>query len=490
LKGGYKIMQQEVINPNQPIIDSLINNDYKLAEKLAKDCISENPLNAQAWLYLAQSLAFQGSGQTAEKVFQRAWLLDPQAVWIEQARADLKLADLGKERKDIERLLEVKNVSVTAAIILKNEEKHIHNCLKNLVNAVDEIIIVDTGSTDNTIKIAKTFPKVKVIEFEWIDDFSAARNAALPHIENDWVIWIDADEYLYEEDVENVRIVAGIFEEVNAPILIRIGQMNKTNEGQIIGNFDMNRMFQLKYPFKFYSRIHEQIKLENKDMYDRNEISIPVKIRVYHEGYTSSSMNKKDTLNRNIKLLEKMVEDEPRNPAWLFFYGRELATSGRLDEGISTLLKAEECAKEYPNFGRVLDVQIILVNSYLAKREYDKAEEVCLRSMNIRNDFPDILYALARIKLEKGYSLLNEAEKHVVKAKESFETYRSIVSPDEAIRYWKADLLLSDICLYQGKIAKAIEGYEKSLLSSPVSAKTSIKDKLERVEKEIQSLRK
>lgn len=483
-------MQEEIINPNQHIIDSLINNEYKLAEELSKECIKKNPLNAQAWVYLAEAVAFQGSGQTAEKILQRAWLLDPQAVWVKQAQNDLKQADLGKVRKDIEHLLDVKKVTVSAVIILKNEEIHIYNCLKNLVKAVDEIIIVDTGCTDNTIEIAKTFPKVKVIQFEWCDDFSAARNAALPHIESEWVVWIDADEYLFEEDIENIRTVAGIFTNVDASVLIRIGQMNKTDGGQIIGNYDMNRMFQLNHSFKFYSRIHEQIINENKDMYDRNEISIPVKIRVYHEGYTSSAMNKKDTLNRNIKLLEKMVCDEPENPAWLFFYGREVCTGGRIDTGITLLLKAEKCAESHPNFGRILDVYGILVNAYLSKHDLEKAEEVCLRAMKVRSDFPDILYAYARIKLEKGYKLLSDAEEYVIKAKDSFETYRSLVSPDESIKIWKSDLLRADALLYQGKVAKAVEYYEKSMQVSPASAKFSIENKLEKIENEIKNISK
>ena len=259
-------MQQDAPNQYQTIIDLLITHDFIHAEKLSVELIKANPLNAQVWLYLAEALAFQGYGQTAQKVFERAWLLDPQAIWVEQAQADLKQEDLGITRKDIEDLLIIKKVTLSAAIIVKNEEEHINHCLRNLVPAVDEIIIVDTGCIDNTIKIAKTFPKVSIIEFEWCDDFSAARNAALPHIKSDWVIWVDADEYLFDEDVENVRIAAAIYDEVSRPVLLRIGQMNKTDDSQLIANYDMNRMFSLKYPFRFFSRIHEQIKLENENL--------------------------------------------------------------------------------------------------------------------------------------------------------------------------------------------------------------------------------
>ena len=294
---------------------------------------------------------------------------------------------------------------------------------------------------------------------------------------------------MYEEDIENIRTAAAIYDDVNAPALIRIGQMNKTNDGQIVANYDMNRMFSMKYPYSFHSRIHEQIKIIGKDMYTHSAFSIPVRIRVYHDGYTISEMKLKNKLNRNIQLLKKMVEEEPNNPAWLFFYGRELCTAGNIDEGIKSLLKCEKSAENYPSFGRLLDVHSILVNAYLLKKDLSKAEEVCIRSMEIRKDFPDILYAYARIKLEKSSQLLNEAEVYVVNSINSFESYRSIVSPDESIRNWKGELLYSDIALCQGKITKAVESYKKALEASPPSVKGSIKDKLDMINNEAQILK-
>lgn len=418
----------------QQIINLLMEHDFVQAEKLIIEIIKKDPINAQAWLYLAEALSFQGYGKTAEKVFQRAWLLDPQASWIDIAKADIKKADLGKTREDIEELLVVKNITITAAMIVKNEEHHINNCLKNLVAAVDEIIIVDTGSTDNTIKIAQTFPKVKVIQFQWCDDFSAARNAAIPYIKSDWALWVDADEYLYEEDIENIKTAAAIYDSINAPVLLRIGHMNETTDGQVIANYDINRMYSLRYPYKFYSRIHEQIKLEGVNMYEHSPFSKPVKVRVYHNGYTLSEIRQKDKLHRNLELLKIMVEEEPNNPAWLFFYGRELCAAGKIDDGIDAILKCEDAAKNNPSFGRLLEVHTILANAYLSKKDLDKAEEVCIRSLKIRNDFPNILYMLARIKVERSLRLLNDAEKHVENSLNAFETYRGMVSPDESIR--------------------------------------------------------
>jgi tetratricopeptide (TPR) repeat protein len=85
--------------------------------------------------------------------------------------------------------------SVTAALIVRDEADFIENCLSSLAGNVDEIILVDTGSRDQTIEIASRFP-VKVHHFSWCDNFSAARNFALEQATGDWILYIDADERL------------------------------------------------------------------------------------------------------------------------------------------------------------------------------------------------------------------------------------------------------------------------------------------------------
>jgi len=103
-------------------------------------------------------------------------------------------------------------------MIVKNEEEHLANCLNSVKDLVDEIIIVDTGSTDRTKEIAESFG-AKMFDFEWCDDFSAARNESLKHATGDWVLVLDADEVLAKEDCEVIRNL--IQEDVGGYILIQ-----------------------------------------------------------------------------------------------------------------------------------------------------------------------------------------------------------------------------------------------------------------------------
>ena len=459
------------------IIESLLNKQFARAEELSVRALAKDHFNAQLWLYLAEALCFQGYGASAMAVFNRAWILDPDAMWIAQAAEDLKKSNIGRFREETDKLLAVESISVTAALIVKNESEHIENCLRRIVNAVDEIVIVDTGSTDDTIEIIKNFPKIKIINFEWCDDFAAARNAAMPHIKSDWVIWIDADEYLYEEDVEAIKEVAAMFRDVKAPVLIRIGIMCQNDDGSIFGKYYIPRMFRMKDNFIFSGRVHEQLIIVGKDMYyNQNVYSKAVRIRLLHHGYKLSILEERNKLDRNIRLLKKMVDENPYDPAWLFFLGRELFHDGQFDESMEVLSKCERESFHYPGFGRLLGLYTMMAKMLVDKSDYDAAEEVCKKALLLRNDFPDILYLLAVISVEKGRDLYKAAKECAIKSKARFEGYRDIISPDYSILNWKADILLADVALNQGSTGEAYSAYQKLLKSYP--AREDIREKI------------
>jgi glycosyltransferase involved in cell wall biosynthesis len=98
----------------------------------------------------------------------------------------------------------MKEATLSLCMIAKNEEKQIARCLGSAKNFVDEIIVVDTGSNDRTVEIAKQFG-AKVVSHEWKDDFSDARNVSLEHASGDWILVIDSDETISKEDLEKIR---------------------------------------------------------------------------------------------------------------------------------------------------------------------------------------------------------------------------------------------------------------------------------------------
>lgn len=97
------------------------------------------------------------------------------------------------------------NHKISACLIVKNEESCIEQCLKNARNYVDEILMVDTGSTDNTVNLARKYAD-RILHFKWNDDFSSARNFSIQSAQNDWIIVLDADETVKQWD-EKILII-------------------------------------------------------------------------------------------------------------------------------------------------------------------------------------------------------------------------------------------------------------------------------------------
>ena len=95
---------------------------------------------------------------------------------------------------------------IAAAIIVKNEADHLRRCLGSIRDFCDEIVVVDTGSTDDTVAIAESFG-AKVLHKPWRDDFAASRNFALDAVTAEWVLYIDADEELVMKDIHAMRAV-------------------------------------------------------------------------------------------------------------------------------------------------------------------------------------------------------------------------------------------------------------------------------------------
>ena len=115
-------------------------------------------------------------------------------------------------------------IILSVGMIVKNEEKHLENCLsalkKLLDNVPSELIIVDTGSTDRTKEIAAKYAD-KVLDFEWIDDFSAARNFCAKNASNNWILALDCDEYVNKVDVHTIRILMQKFPKCTGVIRLK-----------------------------------------------------------------------------------------------------------------------------------------------------------------------------------------------------------------------------------------------------------------------------
>lgn len=182
-------------------------------------------------------------------------------------------------------------IKLSSYIICKNEEARIKDAVMSLLNHVDEIIIVDTGSTDRTINIVKNVDtsKIKVFEIEWRDDFAAARNFALEKVNYNWVVTIDADEVL-KEPCQLKEMIASLPEKINAiyPSIVSVGEEEEKG-------YSIPRIFK-KDEFYYHGVVHEQLTpLKSKELYFSE-------LEILHYGYENDTLIKKQKLVRNFQL--------------------------------------------------------------------------------------------------------------------------------------------------------------------------------------------
>lgn len=211
---------------------------------------------------------------------------------------------------------------ISVCMIAKNEEQHIEECLKRLKPYHYEIVFVDTGSTDHTVEIAAKYTD-KIYHFDWIDDFSAARNYALAQADNDWILSIDCDEYLESIDVRSLLQLMKQHPYNVGQVLIR----NRfTQDGQTsIENIRVSRFFNKNY-YHFEGAIHEQVERKHADNNSEHLteiINLPKKaftapITLLHVGYDGSEAEMREKSLRNIALLEKELESTGAD-AYLYY---------------------------------------------------------------------------------------------------------------------------------------------------------------------------
>jgi glycosyltransferase involved in cell wall biosynthesis len=199
-------------------------------------------------------------------------------------------------------------------MIVKNEEKVLGRCLDGIKKAVDEIIIVDTGSTDNTKSIAQKYTD-KIYDFEWIDDFSAARNYSYSLATMDYQMWLDADDVLPPESLEKLielkKTLDPIFDIVTMKYITHFDQF-----GNPILKFARERMTKREKGYLWQDPIHECIPLIG-NIFNSD-------IEIYHKKIGANS-----NPTRNIDIYNKLeASGKPLNPRQMYYYARELKDHG------------------------------------------------------------------------------------------------------------------------------------------------------------------
>lgn len=217
---------------------------------------------------------------------------------------------------------------ISACMIAKNEEKNIARCINSYKSIVDEIVVIDTGSTDRTIEIAQDLGAV-VYNYRWNNDFAAAKNYALSKVNGDWAIVLDADEYFEQAQVGMLRSYLQKLLKKNIHA-VACKMHNIDADGRILNTIVQVRILRNNGRICYKNRIHEELSVNSGNL----TVSLlePKQLIIYHTGYAAAIS--KDKAKRNLSLLLEELEQTP-NPR-LYHY---------LSDAYLILEQYEECRK-------------------------------------------------------------------------------------------------------------------------------------------------
>lgn len=235
-----------------------------------------------------------------------------------------------------------RTATLSVAMIVKNEEDMLPGCLESVKDVADEIIITDTGSSDRTIEIAKSYG-AKVFQMEWKDDFSAARNNSLMNCSCDWVLYIDADERLTEESQRNIKTyISKALPDVGALICTIESAHNYLDGNSEVHRGGYPRLFRnLGYPkVKFVGRVHEQI---SPSLIEAGYTFAISDLKIIHLGYNVSREEMEQKVRRNYRMLITHVQEEPLNGYAWFQLGQTLAQMKLLKEAEEAIRFSIKC---------------------------------------------------------------------------------------------------------------------------------------------------
>lgn len=212
-------------------------------------------------------------------------------------------------------------VSVSLCMIVKNEEDVLARCLESVDSLADEIIIIDTGSTDKTKSIAEKYTD-KIYDFTWIDDFSAARNFSYEKATGDYILWLDADDILMPEDREKFKTLKETLTFDTDVVMMRYNTAFD-ERGRVTFSYFRERLSKRNRNFRWYEPVHEYLQFGGNILHSDVAITHG-KLKV-----TRSS--------RNLEIYENLLaKGEILSARGTYYYARELKDNARYEDAIKT----------------------------------------------------------------------------------------------------------------------------------------------------------
>jgi len=324
-------------------------------------------------------------------------------------------------------LLTAARPKLSLCMIVRNNETTIRPCLESIRPWVDEMIVVDTGSTDSTPQICEELG-AKVFHWPWRDSFSAARNESISHATGEWIFWMDSDDTIPEHCGQNLRELPGRQHPKN--LLGFVMQVHCPGPGGLARDdmtvVDHVKLFRNRPDLRFEFRMHEQILPAIRGA--GGEVGF-TDIYVVHSGADHSPEGYKRKLIRDFHLLNLDLQERPDHPFVLFNLGMTYADSGQHDEAAYYLKRSVEVSQ--PEESQVRKAYALLVSVLYQQSRYDEALSVCATARRLYSDDKELLFRQAMLQHQLG------------QLQEAVASYQKVITDPVARHFSSVDAGLS-----------------------------------------------
>ncbi|NEP11392.1 MAG: tetratricopeptide repeat protein [Symploca sp. SIO2C1] len=335
-------------------------------------------------------------------------------------------------------------------MIVKNEESSLPQALNSAKDVVDEMIILDTGSTDTTVKIAKNYG-ARVYQFEWCNDFSAARNEALKYVQGKWVLVLDADEVLTQSIVPELKQV------IQNDRYLLINLVRQEIGAAQSPYSQVSRLFrnhpEVRFSRPYYAIVDDSIAqlLEREPQWQVG--SLP-KVAIRHYGYQPEAIASRDKYNRGVQAMEAFLADHPDDPYVCSKLGALYISLGQLGKGIELL---EQGLRAKP-----IDAPVLFELHYHLGNAYTRLKNPPLAAEHYQAALEQQILPQLKIGAYNNLGSLQFNAGDLTQARTNYETTVKI-DPSFAAGYNNLGMTLKGM----GLLEDAIASYEQAVKFQP-----------------------
>jgi GT2 family glycosyltransferase/Flp pilus assembly protein TadD len=345
---------------------------------------------------------------------------------------------------------------VSLCMIVKNEEDNLPSCLLSSADLVDEVIVVDTGSTDQTKAVAAKHG-ARVFDFTWVDDFAAARNESLRHATGNWIFWMDGDDRLDEENRVKLRALFASLKDENVAYAMKCRCLPdpQTGTATIV---DHVRLFQNRPEIRWQYRVHEQVLPAVRRLGGAVRAT---DIVIQHVGYIDATLRGRKQ-ERDIRLLELDRAQHPDDPFILFNLGWSYEELKKPAEALPLLRRSLELSN--PADSIVRKPYTLMMECHRQLGQPPEALAVCQEGRRYYPDDAQLLFQEALLHRELGDR--SSAEACFLRLLESTERPH-FASVAEGLRGHKARHNLAIVYHELGRLAEAEAQWKAALDEQP-----------------------